>query len=125
MKPNTYQTEAVVTETYNLDAIQDRLDGPTIRLLHAGIGLSTEVGEFQDQIKKHLFYGSKLDTVNLKEELGDICWYMAIALDTLGLSFEEVFQTNINKLKQRYPNGFSQEAATNRNTQQEYEVLLK
>ena len=52
------------------------------RLLTASIGLSGEVGEFNDIVKKVLFQGKEVDedTIrHLRSELGDICWYMAQA----------------------------------------------
>ncbi len=93
------------------------------RLLHAGIGLATESGEFLDALKKAVFYGKKLDTVNLKEELGDILWYMAIAMDELGTDFETEMEKNIKKLKARYGEKFSRESAENRNLEKEREIL--
>jgi len=38
-------------------------------------------------------------------ELGDIMWYVAQATMALDISFDEVIDTNINKLKKRYPGG--------------------
>lgn len=94
-----------------------------MRLLHAGLGLATEAGEFLDQLKKQLFYGKPLDTTNLVEELGDHMWYIAIACDQLGVSLEQVMQINIDKLKARYPVKFTKEAALERNLPVERVVL--
>lgn len=79
------------------------------RLLTASIGLSGEVGEFNDIVKKVMFQGqaSDEDTIrHLRSELGDICWYMAQACMALDTSFEEVIDMNIAKLSDRYPGGF-------------------
>ena len=79
------------------------------RLLTASIGLSGEVGEFNDIVKKVLFQGKEVDedTIrHLRSELGDICWYMAQACMALDTSFEEVLDMNIAKLSDRYPGGF-------------------
>ena len=54
-----------------------------LMLLHAAIGLVTESAELLDAYKKHMFYGSKLDMVNVKEEIGDCFWYVALAYETL------------------------------------------
>ena len=81
----------------------------TSRLLTASIGLSGEVGEFNDIVKKVLFQGKEIDedTIrHLRSELGDICWYMAQACMALDTSFEEVLDMNIAKLSDRYPGGF-------------------
>ena len=79
------------------------------RLLTASVGLSGEVGEFNDIVKKLLFQGKEIDDDtkrHLKSELGDICWYMAQALMALDSSWEEVFDINVAKLSERYPGGF-------------------
>jgi len=92
-------------------------------LLHAALGLQTEGGELADQVKKHLFYGRELDKVNIKEEAGDILWYMAVILRRLGLTFEDVAQANIDKLELRYRGSFNEWDACNRDTDKERELL--
>ena len=87
------------------------------------MGLVTEAGEFQDMLKKHVFYGKPLDEVNLKEEIGDLLWYCAIALEALDTDFEAVMETNINKLKARYPEKFTEDKAENRDLVKEREIL--
>lgn len=52
--------------------------GKELDLLHCATGLVTESAELVDAIKKHVFYGKPLDVVNIKEELGDLLWYVAI-----------------------------------------------
>ena len=93
------------------------------RLLHAGIGLATESGEFLDALKKHLFYGGELDKVNLKEELGDLLWYIALACDELGTDFSTLKATNIKKLQARYPSKFSYASASYRDLDAERKIL--
>ena len=125
MKSEKYLKSALRTESNNFESINNRLDNEKIRLLHAAMGMQTEAAEFTDMLKKHIFYGKPLDEVNLKEELFDMTWYMAIALDVLGYTFEEGFKTNIDKLKARYPEKFTERAATNRNLLKEREILEK
>lgn len=93
------------------------------RLLHASMGLVTESAEFLDALKKSFFYGKELDKVNLKEELGDILWYVAIACDALGTDFETEMKRNINKLRTRYPEKFESHQAENRDLEKERETL--
>lgn len=95
------------------------------RVIHAAMGISTEANEILDAVKKTLFYGKPLDKVNLKEEIGDCFWYLALLADELGVSFEEVMETNINKLKARYPEKYTDDLAINRDTDKEYEILKK
>lgn len=95
------------------DPVIVRLDANQglLRLLHAGIGMSGETGEILDSLKKSMMYGKPIDAANLKEECGDVLWYMSIMLDQLNSSFEEVMEQNVNKLRKRYPNGFSEKDA--------------
>lgn len=99
------------------------LDFKPVRLLHAAIGMCTETGELQDQLKKHIFYGKPLDTTNLVEEMGDLMWYVGIMCDALKVSLEDVMIKNIAKLKARYPEKFTEDKALNRNLFDEREVL--
>lgn len=52
--------------------------GKELNLYHSSTGVFTEVAELVDNLKRHIYYGKDIDYVNLKEELGDICWYFAI-----------------------------------------------
>jgi NTP pyrophosphatase (non-canonical NTP hydrolase) len=84
------------------------------RLTMCALGVTGESGEFADAIKKWIFHGHELDQEKAMIELSDICWYIAVAADTLGYSLSEVFEKNIAKLKRRYPDGFSEAASVNR-----------
>lgn len=124
MDTKEYVQNALKTESTNFSAIGERLQTKqNQRLLHAGIGLATEAGEFLDALKKHIFYGKSLDTVNLSEEMGDVFWYCAIISDELGVNFAQVMETNIAKLKARYGDKFSESAATTRNLEVERKIL--
>ena len=76
-------------------------------LKHAQMGLSSESGEFADAIKKHLIYNKPLDIPNLIEEIGDILWFCALACETLGITLDEAMWLNIDKLRQRYPDAYT------------------
>lgn len=95
------------------------------QLLHASLGLTTESAEFADQIKRHTFYQKNLDKVNLIEELGDLMWYFALACRALKVDPEEILIKNIEKLKNRYPEGFTPEDYDNRKIDQERKILSK
>lgn len=116
---NVLKTESPVTP----ELVARISDKSNIRLLHAAIGMCTEAGEFIDQLKKAIFYGKPLDKVNLLEETGDIFYYLGIALDELGSDFDTEQRKNIAKLKARYGDKFSSEAAINRDLDTEREIL--
>src|SRR3990167_2912514 len=79
------------------------------------LGLTGETGEVADYLKKVYGHGHKLDEVKLKKELGDVLWYVADICTKLNVSLDEVAKLNIEKLKNRYPEGFSQHKSQNRN----------
>ncbi len=87
------------------------------RLLTASIGLSGEVGEFNDIVKKCVFQGKEMDediVTHLKSELGDVMWYVAQGCLALGTNIEELIDINTAKLKDRYPGGFEEFRSENR-----------
>ena len=84
------------------------------RLLNGLMGLCGESGECIDLLKKYFYQGHDLDEAKLADELGDVAWYLALAADALGLTLSEVMRRNIEKLKKRYPDGFSEERSKNR-----------
>jgi hypothetical protein len=71
--------------------------------LHSVAGLFTEVGELVDAYKRHWFYKKDLDRVNLKEEIGDILWYIAIGLHALEeVQFPEYLPLQYKGLSERF-----------------------
>ena len=57
--------------------------------VHAASGLITEIGELVDSYKRHWFYKTPLNKVNVREEVGDILWYVALAFSLAGLEFHD------------------------------------
>ena len=87
------------------------------RVLTAALGIWAEGGEFTEVVKKCIFQGKPMDDdaqYHMKRELGDLCWYIAQACIALGISFEDVLNTNIQKLEARYPDGFEAFRSENR-----------
>jgi len=71
---------AVKTESKARPLCLDIVDlGLTDRILHAFIGLATEIDEYNAAIFNY-------DKVNALEELGDMLWYLAILKDELDFS---------------------------------------
>ena len=106
MTINEYQQLALTTANKSLTPVQ--------KLENGVMGLCGEAGEVIDIVKKHLFHSHPLDTEKLKDELGDVAWYLALTSHALGLTLEEVLEHNIDKLKKRYPEGFSAEKSIHR-----------
>lgn len=83
-------------------------------LANCALGLTGEAGEAADLIKKHLFHGHNLDEVHLAKELGDVMWYVAVMAETIGYDLQTILEMNIEKLRERYPDGFDPEKSQNR-----------
>lgn len=65
---------------------------------NVGLGLTGEAGSIAKMIKRYMFHGEMLDKDRLIEELGDLCWYIALACEQLGISFNTMLANNIAKL---------------------------
>lgn len=69
------------------------------------MGVAGEAGEVIEKWKKIVAYKdgevTEEDLSELKKELGDVLWYIAVFADSLGVSLEEVVQSNVEKLKDR------------------------
>jgi NTP pyrophosphatase (non-canonical NTP hydrolase) len=92
---NIYQKEAVKTAIYP-DAL---------RVLYPTLGLSGEVGELCNKVKKVYRDGAELDRKDLEKELGDVLWYMAALAEDLGIDLGTVAEINLEKLKDRQERG--------------------
>ena len=86
------------------------------KVLHALLGIITEAAELTEAYLKN-------DVVNMGEELGDLYWYMAILHRKLNTLPEETWRVNIEKLKARYGDKFSEDRAINRDLDREREIL--
>ena len=94
-------------------------------LLHGAAGVVTEGGELMDIFKRHRFYGKPLDWVHVKEEAGDVLWYLALVCEAAGVSLEDTARANIEKLRVRYPDKFDAQAALKRDLDAERKTLEK
>ena len=92
-----YQKLALTTAIPHSNKLMDK----TIWVM----GISGEAGEVIEKWKKIVAYKegkiSDEDRQELKKELGDVVWYIAVFADSLGLSLDEVMQLNLDKLASR------------------------
>ena len=105
MTINEFQKEALRT-------VKD--DSKNTILIEGLMGMSSESGEALDILKKFLFQGHELDKEHLKEELGDVAWYLAVSAYAIGCDLEDILVKNIEKLHGRYPEGFDADRSVNR-----------
>ncbi len=103
---NEYQKHA-----YNLISEEGKKD----MITNGVLGLAGEAGECCDIVKKYKYQGHDLDKEHLKDELGDVLWYIAETASGLGITLEEVAEYNLNKLHKRYHGEtFSSDLSKNR-----------
>jgi NTP pyrophosphatase (non-canonical NTP hydrolase) len=123
MDANQYQKSAMRTECDQAVAMRRYMSEMAIRLNHAVLGLTGEVGELATAVEKWLHYGRELDRVNLKEEFGDCLWYLCLGMSAVGLKMEDVMEANLRKLRTRYPDRYSDERAYQRDREAERRAL--
>ena len=99
MTGNEYQKLAMRTCNIPYDSKKDMLR-------HAVFGLASEAGEVSGILQKE-YQGHEFDNHHIKKELGDCLWMIAEACTALGFEMDDVMQTNIDKLKARFPDGFN------------------
>lgn len=117
MKPKDYQKFAITKDREDAGyqhLIDESFTPSKARLINGALGLAGECGEVVDIIKKHTQYNKELDVKHLKEEIGDIMFYLAMILNDIDSSFEEILLNNQIKLDKRFPNGFTEANAIKR-----------
>lgn len=121
MNMNEYQRLAMRTnDKCNTDRLWKKIvadDGDKKDIggiLNGCLGLSGEVGEFNDMVKKAIFHEKQLDEDHAKREASDILWYLAMICESFGWDMDEIANINIEKLRKRYPDGFNVDRANNR-----------
>ena len=105
MRANDYQMLA--SRTINEKLYLDEME------IHAILGMASEVGELQGLYQKE-YQGHEFDEAHAKKELADLLWFIAEYCTAMEWCMEEVMQENIDKLKERYPEGFKAEQSLNR-----------
>lgn len=91
-------------------ATTERMD----KIRNGCMGLAGEAGECIDLLKKHEYQRHELNVDKLAEELGDVLWYCAELAEGLGISLERIAWRNVEKLRRRFPDGFSADRSINR-----------
>ena len=84
------------------------------QILNASIGLCGELGEVVDILKKHYFQGHDLDVDHLKEEVGDVIYYLTLLMLLYDMDLSDTMFANWEKLDNRYPEGFDVEHSVHR-----------
>jgi NTP pyrophosphatase (non-canonical NTP hydrolase) len=99
MTGNEYQAQAARTINLQLNDYETQM--------HSLHGMAAELGEIHALFQKK-FQGHEVDEEKLKEEAGDLIWNFCEFLTSRGLQLDDVMESNIEKLRKRYPDGFSE-----------------
>lgn len=109
-----YQAQAITT-----DSDKGIMKGLTDKgFLDKAFGLVGESGEFAEKLKK--IYRDKdgllsdEDKAELVKELGDVLWYLSATLHYLGVSFDDLASSNLEKVLSRKQRGVTGGSGDNR-----------
>ena len=102
---NEYQKQAHHTAVYPLIIIDDKFEPKYSNWIYPLIGLSGEVGELSNKMKKVIRDKSDVFSNEIESEIGDICWYLAEFCTVLGLDLDKIASANLEKLQSRRERG--------------------
>ncbi len=71
-----------------------------------GLGIAGEAGDVASCIKKTFAHNNNQEK-GIRENLGDTLWYAAMICNVFNWNFDKILKENIEKLKKRYPKGFT------------------
>lgn len=91
---------------------------------HALFGMVGEVGEIHSIFQKEL-QGHPIDLIDLKNEVGDLLWFVSELCTYYGWDLSDVMAGNIKKLMERYPDGFEYDRSVNRDDYAKQEEIKK
>jgi NTP pyrophosphatase (non-canonical NTP hydrolase) len=78
------------------------------------IGVAGEAGELCERIKHGIFHNHGLSRKDVSEEIGDLIWYIAALCSRMNLNLADIMDNNIEKLKKRYPSGYTEDHSKER-----------
>ena len=104
MDATTYQQLAARTL---IDAPDFQITPEQVMLVWCAVGLAGEAGEFCELVKKGIFHQHGFDRERAAKELGDVLWYVAALATRLDLDLSALMAANIEKLRERYPAGYT------------------
>lgn len=110
MDANEYQTLSQRTANFS----PTKLTNFEANILNVAMGIVGESGELADLLKKMVFHRHSFDTGKVREEIGDVLWYLSALCTLWNVNLGDVMRENVEKLRRRYPNGFSQKDSVNR-----------
>jgi len=83
-----------------------KFDTPKEEILTWGLGIACEAGDVASCIKKTISHDNDVKH-GIKENIGDTLWYMAMICNFFDWKMEDIMNENLEKLRARYPDGFT------------------
>jgi NTP pyrophosphatase (non-canonical NTP hydrolase) len=74
--------------------------GTVKNVAHLTLGIQSEIGELADQFKKNIGYNKELNVINIKEELGDMLFFIHRGIDELELPARKIHKKFLEEKKE-------------------------
>ena len=107
------------------DGLIQRMQNVPPDLIHSILGMADELAEITEVISDYIYSGKRIDWENINEEYGDLLWFWSCGNSCRGMKNEKIAEMNIEKLRKRFGDKFSEEKANNRNLEEERKVFEK
>jgi NTP pyrophosphatase (non-canonical NTP hydrolase) len=109
------QMSSITATDYQHKACSTAIFPKETALAYLTLGLAGEAGEIANKAKKIIRDGdNSAKRSEITKELGDVCWYIAVLAQELGVNLGKVMEDNIEKLADRKARGMLGGSGDNR-----------
>jgi NTP pyrophosphatase (non-canonical NTP hydrolase) len=100
------QMSGITAALYQQKACSTAIFPKETALAYLTLGLAGEAGEIANKAKKLIRDGDNpAKRAEITKELGDVCWYIAVLAQELGVNLGKVMEDNLEKLADRKSRG--------------------
>lgn len=109
------QMSGITATKYQSLACQTAIFPKDRAIEYLTLGLTGEAGEIANKAKKLIRDGDTPDKrAEMTKELGDVCWYLAVLAEELGMNLGKIMEDNVEKLADRKARGALRGSGDNR-----------
>ena len=109
------QMSGITATKYQSLACQTAIFPKDRAIEYLTVGLTGEAGEIANKAKKLIRDGDTPDKrAEMTKELGDVCWYLAVLAEELGMNLGKIMEDNVEKLADRKARGALRGSGDNR-----------
>ena len=106
MDMNDYQEKAVKTAIYpEVAVVKEHELAYPVNFTYPLLGFAGEVGEICNKLKKVIRDNTPINSEDMKAELGDCLWYLAVLANECGVDLNDIAEYNLEKLADRTKRG--------------------